>query len=293
LRAEIKVSGIVQGVGFRPFIYRTAVKNGLVGYVRNRGDAVVEIVVEGKKENVAQFLKDLKEEKPPLAQIYNITADYDGDEIGFEEFTIIKSSGEAELSGSVIPPDVSICDECLMELRDPENRRFNYFFITCTDCGPRYTITRGLPYDRPNTTMHDFQMCDCCAGEYGDPSNRRFHAQTVACPKCGPKAYLTSNRGEPIESEDPIREAGRLLDEGYVVSIKGNGGFHVAAATTKADPIARLRKVKHRKQKPFAIMAPDLETVQSFAEVNPWEAELLTSYRKPIILLKKRGDYYL
>ncbi|MBA7494980.1 Carbamoyltransferase HypF [subsurface metagenome] len=255
MHAEIKVSGIVQGVGFRPFIYRTAVKNGLVGYVRNRGDAVVEIVVEGKKDNVAQFLKDLKAEKPPLTQIYNITADYEGDEDGFEEFTILKSSGEAELSGSVIPPDVSICDECLRELRDPKNQRFNYFFITCTDCGPRYTITRELPYDRPNTTMQDFQMCDYCSREYGDPSNRRFHAQTVACPKCGPKAYLTSSRGEPIECEDSIREAGRLLEEGYVVAIKGNGGFHVATATTKADPLARLRKVKHRKQKPFAIMA--------------------------------------
>jgi len=293
LHAEIKVSGIVQGVGFRPFIYRTAAKNGLVGYVRNRGDAIVEIVVEGNKDNVAQFLKDLKEEKPPLTQIYNITTDYEGDEDGFEEFTIIKSSGEAELSGSVIPPDVSICDECLRELRDPKNVRFNYFFITCTDCGPRYTITRELPYDRPNTTMQDFPMCSFCSREYGDPSNRRFHAQTVACPKCGPKAYLTSSSGEPVECEDSIREAGRLLEEGYVVSIKGNGGFHVATATTKTDPLARLRKVKHRKQKPFAIMAPDLETVRSFAEVNPWEAELLTSYRKPIVLLKKRGDYYL
>jgi len=293
LRAEIKVSGIVQGVGFRPFIYRTAVTNGLVGYVRNRGDAVVEIVVEGKKDSVAQFLKELEREKPPLARIYNITADYKGDEEGFSAFKIIESSGEAKLSGSVIPPDISICDECLRELRDPTNRRFNYFFITCTNCGPRYTITRELPYDRPNTTMQEFQMCDECAKEYGDPSNRRFHAQTVACPNCGPKAYLTSNRGEQIECKDPIREAGRLLDEGHVVAIKGNGGFHVATATTKADPLARLRKVKHRKQKPFAIMAPDLETIQSFAEVNRWEAELLTSYRKPILLLKKRGDYYL
>jgi len=293
LRAEIKVSGIVQGVGFRPFIYRIASKNGLVGYVQNRGDAVVEIVVEGKKEGVAQFLEALKEEKPPLARIYNIAVDYVAEEKGFSEFKIITSSGEAKLSGSVIPPDVSICDECLKELRDPENRRFNYFFITCTDCGPRYTITRELSYDRPNTTMQEFQMCSFCSGEYRDPSNRRFHAQTVACPKCGPKAFLTSNGGEPIECEDPIREAARLLEEGNIVAIKGNGGFHVAAATTKPDPVARLRKVKHRKQKPFAIMAPDLETVRSFAEVNRWEAELLTSYRKPIILLKKRGDYSL
>lgn len=293
MHAEIKINGIVQGVGFRPFIYRTAVKNELVGYVRNRGDAIVEIVVEGNKESIVQFLKDLEREKPPLAQIFNLTTNYGEDEDGFEEFTIVNSSAKAELSGSVIPPDVSICDDCLRELRDRENERFNYFFITCTNCGPRYTIIRELPYDRPNTTMQDFQMCNFCSREYRDPSNRRFHAQTVACPKCGPKAYLTSNRGEPVECEDPIRESGRLLEEGCIVAIKGNGGFHVATATTKAEPIARLRRVKHRKQKPFAIMASDLETVRSFAEVSPWEAELLTSYRKPIILLQKRSDYYL
>jgi hydrogenase maturation protein HypF len=293
LRAEIKVSGIVQGVGFRPFIYRTALKNGLVGYVRNRGDAIVEIVIEGKEDDVSQFLKDLQNEKPPLAQIFNIQTSYGKDEDNFKEFTIIKSSGEAEHSGSVVPPDVSICDDCLRELRESGNRRFEYFFITCTNCGPRYTIIRDLPYDRPNTTMQDFPMCSFCSREYGDPSNRRFHAQTVACPECGPKAYLTSNKGKPMECEDPVREAGKLLEEGFIVAIKGNGGFHVATATTKTEPIAKLRRAKHRKQKPFAIMAPDLETVKSFAEINPSEAELLTSYRKPIILLQKKNDYYL
>ncbi len=293
MRAEIKVSGIVQGVGFRPFIYRIAVKNGLVGYVRNRGDAVVEIVVEGKKNNVSQFLKDLKDEKPPLARIYDLTTNYSGNEGNFEKFTIVKSSEEVELSGSVIPPDVSVCNECLKELRDPKNERYDYFFITCTNCGPRYTIIRKLPYDRLNTTMQDFQTCDFCSREYKDPSNRRFHAQTVACPKCGPKAYLTTNDGEFMECEDPIRETGKLLEEGYIVAIKGNGGFHVGTATTRSEPIARLRKVKHRTQKPFAIMAPDLETVKSFAEVSPREAKLLTSYIKPIVLLKKRDNYYL
>ncbi len=293
MRAEIKVSGIVQGVGFRPFIYRIAVKNGLVGYVRNRGDAVVEIVVEGKKNNVSQFLKDLKDEKPPLARIYDLTTNYRGNEGNFEKFSIVKSSEEVELSGSVIPPDVSVCNECLKELRDPKNERYDYFFITCTNCGPRYTIIRKLPYDRLNTTMQDFQTCDFCSREYKDPSNRRFHAQTVACPKCGPKAYLTTNDGEFMECEDPIRETGKLLEEGYIVAIKGNGGFHVGTATTRSEPIARLRKVKHRTQKPFAIMAPDLETVKSFAEVSPREAKLLTSYIKPIVLLKKRDNYYL
>ena len=293
LRAEILISGIVQGVGFRPFIYRTAVKNGLVGYVKNRGDAVVEIVVEGKKCNLTQFFEDLKNQKPTIAQIYNITADYKKGQKGFNQFKIIKSSGETEHSGSIIPPDVSICGECIRELRDPKNRRFDYFFITCTECGPRYTIINGLPYDRPNTTMKEFPMCNVCSKEYIDPVNRRFHAQTVACSDCGPKVSLASSTGELIESEDPIREAGCLLEEGKILAIKGNGGFHVATATTKTEPLARLRNGKHRKQKPFAIMASNLETVRSFAEVNPSEAELLTSYRKPIILLNKSDDYYL
>jgi hydrogenase maturation protein HypF len=293
LRAEIKISGIVQGVGFRPFVYRKAVKNRLVGYVRNRGDAIVEIVTEGKKESITQFLEDIRTEKPPLARICNIKTKYKTKEEGLNKFRIIQSSDKTKLSGSVVPPDVSICSECLKELREPENRRHNYFFVTCTDCGPRYSIIDRLPYDRQNTTMQEFQMCDDCIREYYDPVDRRFHAQTVACPKCGPKVYLATNKGETIEYENPINEAGRLLEEGYIVSIKGNGGFHVATATTKAEPIARLRKDKHRKQKPFAIMTPDIETVKSFAELNPWEEELFTSYRKPIILLKKRPDYNL
>ncbi|MFZ7137435.1 MAG: carbamoyltransferase HypF [archaeon] len=293
MRAEILVSGIVQGVGFRPFIYRTAVNNRLTGFVRNRGDAGVKIVVEGNQADIKQFLKDLETKKPILSQIYSTKVNYKTQEEGFSDFEISKSSGATELSGSVIPPDVSICDECLQEMRDPKNRRFNYFFTTCTDCGPRYSIINSLPYDRPNTTMKQFPMCETCAKEYTDPLNRRFHAQTVACPDCGPKAYLITNTGEPVKSKDPIRETGRLLEEGSVVAIKGNGGFHVATATTKPEPIAKLRNDKHRKNKPFAVMAPDLETVRSFAELNQWEKELLTSYRKPIILLKKSPNYFL
>ncbi len=293
MRAEIKVSGIVQGVGFRPFIYRIAAENGLTGYVRNRGDAVVEIAIEGKKDNVKRFLKDLKEKKPPLARIYEVTTNYAEDKKEFEKFTILKSSEGLEYSGSVIPPDVSICNECLNELRDPKNERYNYFFITCTNCGPRYTTIKGLPYDRPNTTMEDFPMCDFCSKEYRDPSNRRFHAQTVACSKCGPRVYLATNDGKRMKHKDPIREAGRLLQDGYILAIKGNGGFHVATATTLSKPISRLRKVKHRAQKPFAIMARNLETARSFAEVGTEEAELLTSYIRPIVLLKKSEDYYL
>lgn len=293
VRAEIRVSGIVQGVGFRPFVYRIAVKNSLVGFVRNRADALVEIVVEGERKRIESFIQELKNEKPPLARIHNITVKFKEDKNKFEKFTILNSSENVEFSGSVIPPDVSICDECLGEMRDPKNKRYNYFFITCVNCGPRYTIIERLPYDRPHTTMRDFPMCEFCSKEYADPSNRRFHAQTVACPSCGPKAYLTTNSGELIETENPIEEAGKLLEEGYIVAIKGYGGFHVATATTKSKPIARLRKVKHRTQKPFAIMARSLETIKSFAEVSPKEAELLTSYVRPIVLLRKSNDYYL
>ena len=293
MRAEIRVSGIVQGVGFRPFVYRTAVKNKLAGYVQNRGDSSVEIVLEGKKKGIENFLHELKTEKPPLARIHDVVTSYRQGNREFRVFSIVKSSEHADLSGSTVSPDVSICDECLREMREYQNLRHNYFFITCTDCGPRYTIIEKVPYDRRNTTMSKFAMCNFCRKEYSDPGNRRFHAQTVACPKCGPKAYLTSNDGKPIHSKNPIREAGILIAEGNILAIKGYGGFHVATATTKSKPISKLRNVKHRTQKPFAIMARNLETVHSFAKLRKEEAELLTSYMKPIVLLEKNDEYYL
>ncbi|MEM3440896.1 MAG: carbamoyltransferase HypF [Candidatus Bathyarchaeia archaeon] len=293
LRVKINITGIVQGVGFRPFIYRIAVQNGLAGYVRNRGDAGVEILLEGNEENINNFLRDLKDKKPPLAQIHRIiTTELSGGN-EYTKFTIYKSSAEKELTGSVIPPDIAICSECLAELRDPNNPRHDYFFITCTDCGPRFTTIEQLPYDRENTTMREFKMCSYCQGEYTDPLNRRFHAQTVACPACGPQAYLTTNRGEPIKHKDPVREAGRLLSEGAILAIKGYGGFHVAASVTKDEPLQRLRKAKHRRAKPFAIMARSLEAAKSFAEVTSKEAELLTSYARPIVLLNKKSSYSL
>ncbi|MGQ9539027.1 MAG: carbamoyltransferase HypF, partial [Candidatus Bathycorpusculaceae bacterium] len=293
MRVKVNVTGIVQGVGFRPFIYRTAIKNSLRGYVRNRGDAGVEILLEGEEGQIKCFLKDLKENKPPLAQIHQILVKKLGGKNAFDAFTIYKSSKEAELSGSVIPPDVAICDNCLKELRNPKDPRHEYFFITCTDCGPRYTIIEALPYDRENTTMQDFTMCPFCHSEYADPLNRRFHAQTVACPKCGPKAYLTTNNGQLVNCKDPIREAGKLLSEGFIVAIKGYGGFHVATSTLKDEPLIRLRRVKHRSQKPFAIMAKSLEATKAFAEVSKAEERVLTSYTRPIVLLNKSEKYYL
>jgi hydrogenase maturation protein HypF len=293
VRLKVTVTGIVQGVGFRPFVYRIAVENRLRGYVKNRGDAGVEILLEGEERAISKFLKGLRKKKPPLAQIYEVVTSKTGDENEYETFTIQKSSDEAELSGSVFPPDIAICDDCLRELRDPENPRFEYFFITCTNCGPRFTIIERLPYDRENTTMREFPMCGFCTNEYGDPANRRFHAQTVACPKCGPRAYLTTDSGEELGINDPVREAGKLLSEGSILAVKGYGGFHVATSTTKEEPLVRLRAVKHRSQKPFAIMARSLKTIGTFADVSPKEAELLTSHSRPIVLLSKSDKYRL
>ena len=293
MRMKIEVTGIVQGVGFRPFVYRTAVKNRLNGYVKNKGDAGVEIILEGREHAIETFLKDLKTEAPPLAQIYDITKRKLKGKDEYQGFTISKSSSEAEHAGSIIPPDIAICDDCLRELRDPKDPRYNYFFITCTNCGPRYTIIERLPYDRENTTMRDFPLCGFCQKEYKDPLNRRFHAQTVACPKCGPKAYLTTNQGKPVQHKDPIREAGKLLSEGNILAIKGYGGFHIAASTTDETPLARLRQAKHRSQKPFAIMARNLETIMTFAKVSKEEEQLLKSYARPIILLDKSKSYCL
>ncbi len=293
MRTKINVTGIVQGVGFRPFIYRIAVKNCLNGYVKNRGDAGVEILLEGNPHKIQSFMRALKEEKPPLAQIYQaITKKLQGAE-EHDRFTIHKSSNEAEHAGSVIPPDIAICNDCLRELRDPKDPRYDYFFITCTNCGPRFTIIEKLPYDRENTTMRDFPMCNFCQKEYDDPLNRRFHAQTVACPECGPKAYLTSQNGKLLKTKDPIREAGKLLSEGHILAIKGYGGFHVATSTTKDKPLTRLRETKHRSQKPFAIMARSIEAAKTFAEVSREEEKLLTSYTRPIVLLDKSDCYYL
>jgi hydrogenase maturation protein HypF len=293
VRLKIIVTGIVQGVGFRPFIYRIAVQNSLRGYVKNKGDAGAEIIVEGDQKAIRKFMNALKNQKPPLSRIYKITTTKLAGKPEFEEFTIHKSSNEAELSGSTIPPDVAVCDECLKELRDPKDPRHNYFFITCTNCGPRFTTIEKLPYDRENTTMREFEMCSFCRSEYGDPSRRRFHAQTIACPRCGPKAYLANSKGKLIEENDPIREAGRLLSEGKIVAIKGYGGFHLAASTTKEQPLLRLREAKHRGQKPFAVMARSAAAVATFASVNEEERALLASYARPIVLLNKNKPFAL
>jgi len=292
-RARLIVKGIVQGVGFRPFVYRIATANKLVGFVRNLGDAGVEVVVEGTPDSVSRFISELETDRPPTSLIHQVDTTYPTETGEFQEFQIIKSNESRVHAGSVIPPDIAICDNCLRELRDRRDRRYDYFFITCTDCGPRYTIIDALPYDRPRTTMKDFEMCERCLGEYKDPNNRRFHAQTVACAECGPSVTLATRDGKRVDSMEPIREAGRLLERGYIVAIKGNGGFHLASSTLLTEPVVRLRKTKFRLQKPLAVMARDLKAARSFAEVTPVEEKLMTSYVRPIVLLRKRSDFDL
>ncbi len=291
--ADILVKGIVQGVGFRPFVYRLATANRLHGFVQNRGDAGVRIVVEGKGLDIERFITELKAKKPPLSEIHDLKVSYQDSKREFSTFEIRESFRGGSESGSTIPPDINICAECLSEMRTPTDNRYRYFFITCTDCGPRYTIIRAVPYDRINTSMNSFQMCSECKREYGSPADRRFHAQTNACPRCGPRLTITNHRGERLAGNDPTSETGRLLDEGHILAVKGNGGFHLVCSTTNPKPLERLREVKERRAKPFAIMARDLQATRSFAEVSKFETELLESHARPIVLLKKSRTYFL
>jgi hydrogenase maturation protein HypF len=235
----------------------------------------------------------LQTEQPPTCRIHQVDTTHPPETGEFNEFQILKSDEARVHAGSVIPPDIAICSNCLKELRDKKDRRHDYFFITCTDCGPRYTIIDALPYDRPRTTMRDYEMCTECTREYRDPDNRRFHAQTVACAACGPSVILIRHDGRKVDSADPIREAGRLLERGHILAIKGNGGYHLASSARLSEPIVRLRRTKFRLQKPLAVMAKDLEATSSFAEVAPAEAESMSSYVRPIVLLRKRSDFDL
>lgn len=290
MRAVIQVSGIVQGVGFRPFIYRLATARGLNGYVLNRGDAGVEIVVEGPSGAIDDFLAAMHREAPPLASIESSDLTWKDDE-QHDGFEIRRSSQERGGGASIIPPDVSICDHCIAEMRDSSDRRHNYFFTTCTNCGPRYTTITGLPYDRPQTTMDAFPMCEVCRTEYTDPGDRRYHAQTIACPDCGPQVFLMDEKGERLqEGPEAIQGAGKLLMDGRIVAIRGNGGFHLACNAASPEPIQRLRSGLGRPQKPFALMAADLDMVRGIAHIGEWEQRLLTSPVKPIMLLRKKQD---
>ncbi|MGD0752093.1 MAG: carbamoyltransferase HypF [Anaerolineales bacterium] len=284
--ANIHVTGIVQGVGFRPFVYGLAIRLGLNGWVRNTS-AGVEIQVDGNAEIINSFITLMKAELPPLARLDSIEVAFEISR-GFSGFDIINSES---LAGAFQPisPDVSICPDCLRELLDPSDRRFRYPFINCTNCGPRFTIITDIPYDRSNTTMSPFEMCPDCAAEYTNPLDRRFHAQPVACPVCGPQVWLEGAAGRRIaERDDAILSTQKLLANGEIVAIKGLGGFHLACDALNIEAVTELRKRKLRVDKPFALMMPDLESVDEYCYMNESERALLESHQRPIVLLRRK-----
>ncbi|KXA95846.1 hypothetical protein AKJ65_00285 [candidate division MSBL1 archaeon SCGC-AAA259E19] len=276
-RAEILVQGIVQGVGFRPFIYRLADEIELSGSVKNLGDAGVEIILEGPKEKIRNFLNNLREKSPPLSEIQSIDVNYSKPQ-GIEGFEILESAEGGEGSGT-IPPDTAMCDNCLEDMRDPESRYHGYWATSCVDCGPRFTVIRGLPYDRPKTSMEEFPMCDECRAEYEDPLDRRHHAQTIACPNCGPQLFSVPG------TENPIEKTAEALQEGQIAAIRGVGGTHLACDAYNDEAVIRLMRRLKRLHKPLAIMARDLEMIEDFAKFSEEEQEILKSIKRPIVIL--------
>jgi hydrogenase maturation protein HypF len=285
--ASIGVRGIVQGVGFRPFVYGLAVKYNLKGWVYNTSEDV-RIEVEGATEAIKQFERELETKAPPLAHIENVTIEYHPPR-GYKNFEIRQSQAQ-EGRYQLISPDVATCQPCLGELLNPEDRRYRYPFTNCTNCGPRFTIIDDMPYDRPKTTMRYFHMCPQCQAEYDNPRDRRFHAQPNACPKCGPQVQLVDNRGKLIAESDPIAAASQLLKEGKIVAIKGLGGFLLACDATNDTAVKTLRQRKKRSSKPFAIMVTDVDEAKRHCYVSPEEEKLLTSPQSPIVLMKWRED---
>ncbi|MES0445509.1 MAG: carbamoyltransferase HypF [Desulfobacterales bacterium] len=281
---KVEVNGIVQGVGFRPFIFQLANRYKIKGEVANTSSGV-SIHIEGIRQNIESFCRDLSEKPPPLAHITEVSF-YDKPVNDYKDFTIVDSKGKAVMT-TLISPDVSVCDDCISELFDPHDRRFQYPFINCTNCGPRYTIIDDIPYDRPKTSMKHFKMCPICQEEYDDPENRRFHAQPNACKDCGPHISLYDNARKKVETNNPIEKAATLLKQGYIVAVKGLGGFHLAADAENNKAVARLRKRKYREEKPLAIMSCDVEYIRKYALVEPEEEKLLTSPQRPIVLLEK------
>ncbi len=286
-RARIEITGIVQGVGFRPFIFGLADQYGLRGWVLNNGHGVL-IEAEGEELQIEAFTKAIGQQSPPLSRIETLSTTFLPAQ-GYRAFEI-RESVETEEKFTLISPDVSTCDSCLEELYSSQDRRYRYPFINCTHCGPRFTIIQDIPYDRPKTTMVHFKMCHTCQEEYGQPSNRRFHAQPNACPRCGPSLHLEDLCGKEMNRVDPIEGAIELLKEGKIVAVKGLGGFHLACDAKNEEAVETLRSRKYREDKPFAIMCRDIEEVRSHCRVSPYEEELLLAVERPIVILPRERN---
>ncbi len=281
--AKIGVRGVVQGVGFRPFIYRLTQDHNLKGWVRNTSGSV-EIEIEGDEESLGNFLIDLEAKAPPMARIERVESTFYPPN-GYTEFQILESlSQEGEYQ--LVSPDIATCEDCQGEIFSPTDHRFRYPFTNCTNCGPRFTIIEDIPYDRPRTTMHKFEMCPQCQQEYDDPLDRRFHAQPNACPKCGPGLKLVNSNGNPVDGNDVIKAAGQLLKAGKILALKGLGGFQLACDATDEEAVNLLRSRKRRPAKPLAVMVATLEAIEKHCLVSPEERKLLQSLECPIVLLR-------
>ncbi|MCK5313094.1 MAG: carbamoyltransferase HypF, partial [Desulfobacteraceae bacterium] len=283
---RLEISGVVQGVGFRPFLFQLAHKHNLLGEVSNTSKGVV-VIVEGETNKIETFTDAIKVEKPILSSISNIKSK-EIPETSYTSFTIQKSKPSKDRS-TLISPDVSICKDCLDELNNPENRRYEYPFINCTNCGPRFTIIEDIPYDRPKTSMKHFPMCEDCQKEYYNPLDRRFHAQPNACAVCGPHVTLVNSLSENVcaENENSIDKAAILLKQGKILAVKGLGGFHLAVDASNNHAVSELRKRKKRPDKPFALMAQSVTAIEKFVHVNEVEKKLLESFNRPIVILEK------
>ena len=287
-RLHAVIRGAVQGVGFRPFVFRLATELGLTGWVLNSSQGVF-LEAEGPQERLEDLMLRLAREAPPRAWIQSAEFSW-RDPAGYTAFEIRASDGAGPKTTLVLP-DCASCPDCVREIFDPQNRRYRYAFTNCTNCGPRYSIIETLPYDRPNTTMRGFTMCPACQAEYDNPHDRRFHAQPNACPVCGPRLTLCDVRGTVIASEDAaLRHAVAALREGRIIAVKGIGGFHLMADAGNPDTVRLLRQRKAREEKPFAVMCPSLESIRALCGVAPLEERLLTSPEAPIVLLTRRQE---
>jgi hydrogenase maturation protein HypF len=286
-RMHIAIRGAVQGVGFRPFVYRLASELKLAGWIKNSLQGVF-IEIEGETRDLETFLFRLQQEKPSLSFIQSLEFSY-LDPLNFRSFEI-RASEQSGPKSTLILPDIATCPACLSEIFDPENRRYRYPFTNCTHCGPRFSIIRSLPYDRPNTSMKSFDMCSDCRCEYGDPRDRRFHAQPNACPECGPALELWNVSGGVLSRRDEaLMDAAEAIRVGKVIAIKGLGGFQLVVDARNAKAVEILRLRKHREEKPFALMYGSLEQVQEACRISPLEARLLVSPESPIVLLERKG----
>ena len=296
---EIRVWGTVQGVGFRPFVHRLAKKHGLTGSVSNDGSCVF-IAIKADDKQLKEFLCDLKEKKPQISDIVNIQVtestcgvvdytDIELEESSLQGDFIIKPSSDSKNSPIFISPDIAMCNNCLEELYDDANRRYLHPFISCMECGPRFTIIDKVPYDRENTTMSDFSMCDSCVKEYRDDENRRHHAQTISCHDCGPQLeYKEVGKDRNITGFDAFNQAVETLKLGGVVAVKGIGGFHLCCSPFMEKSIAMLRKIKGRDEKPFAVMFDSIDEIEKYCIVSEEERKQLLSKERPIVLLKRK-----